>query len=62
VQAKPFPPSPARSPARMRNQLLHKEFGKVLVDFLGVLLPADEEHRCAYRRLSSGMLADDDVC
>jgi hypothetical protein len=46
----------------MRNQLLHKEFGKVLVDFLGVLLPADEEHRCAYRRLSSGMLADDDVC
>jgi hypothetical protein len=43
--AKLFPPSPQRSPARTRNQHLFKEFGKLLVDFLGILLPADEEHR-----------------
>ena len=36
-------PSPQRSPARARNQHLHKEFGKLLVDFLGTLLPADED-------------------
>lgn len=42
---KAFPPSPQRSPARTRNQYLFKEFGKLLVDFLGTLLPADAEHR-----------------
>ena len=42
---KAFPPSPQRSPARLMNQHLYKEFGKLLVDFLGILLPADQENR-----------------